>query len=288
VSSPLGTTAVRAQPLRFALILDGVPCGLLSSARGGTATADVIADAGKQGFVPKHLGPARYEPITISFGLSFAPVVFEWIVASWRGKRLRKSGVIQSLGLNQQVVSELAFESATIQRTDLPGLDAASKDHCAISITLAPRKTVRSKGTGQAKVPVSKTKAWLASNFRVEIDGLDCSRVAKVSALEMHGGSPVDFPSVDLALSPTHAETWLAWHEDFVVNGHNDASQERAGALVYLAPDAKTELGRLHLHNVGIFRIAPEPRQPDLPVPTAANRLFASLYCERMLLEVPA
>ena len=99
MSPPAGRRSVRASPQRFFLVLDGIPCGLLASPTGGNATAGVVGEGGPGGFVPKHLGPVRYEPITISFGLSLAPVVYEWIAAWWSGNQVRKSGVIQSLGL---------------------------------------------------------------------------------------------------------------------------------------------------------------------------------------------
>lgn len=289
MSPPAGRRSVRTSPQRFFLVLEGIPCGLLASATGGNASADVVGEGGPGGFVLKHLGPARYEPITISFGLSLAPVVYEWIAAWWSGNQVRKSGVIQSLGLDQKVVNQLEFEDASIALTDLPGLDASSKAMCALSLTLAPRRTARSKPAGQAKVVMSKAqKAWRASNFRLEIDGLDCSRVSKVSGLAVPGRAPTDFPSIDIALSTVGAESWLEWHESFVVQGQNDDSHERTGELVYLSPDGNSELGRVKLHNLGIFRIASESQQKDGAPAASANRLVASLYCERMGLEVAA
>jgi T4-like virus tail tube protein gp19 len=287
VSPPTGRRSVQTSPQRFFLVLDGVPCGLLASATGGNATADVVGEDGHAGFVPKHLGPVRYEPITISLGLSLSPVVYEWIAAWWSGSHVRKSGVIQSLGLDHKVVGQLEFEDASIVRTDLPALDGASKAQCTLSLTLAPRRTARSKPAGQAKVVVSKAqRAWRASNFRLEIDDLDCSRVSTVSSLAVPGKAPIDFPSIELALSPVGAASWLEWHESFVVQGQNDDSHERGGELVYLSPDGKGELGRVNLHSLGIYRIAPELQESDGAPTSAANRLVASLYCERMGLEV--
>jgi hypothetical protein len=289
VSPPTGRRSVQTSPQRFFLVLDGVPCGLLASATGGNATADVVGEDGTGGFVPKHLGRPRYEPITISFGLSLAAALYEWIAAWWGGSHVRKSGVIQSLGLDQKVVGQLEFEDASIVRTDLPALDGASKEQCTLSLTLAPRRTTRSKPVGQAKVVVSRAqKAWRASNFRLEIDDLDCSRVSKVSGLAVPGRAPIDFPSIELALSPVGVATWFEWHESFVVDGQNADGDERSGELVYLSPDGKSKLGRVRLHSLGIYRIAPELQQHDGAPASSANRLVASLYCERMDLEVPA
>jgi hypothetical protein len=285
VSPPAGRRSVRVSPPRFLLELDGVECGLLASSMGGDATADVVPEDGPPAFVPKRLGTVRYEPITISFGLGLAPVLYEWIAAWWSGKHVRKSGEIKTLGANQKVTRELAFDDASIMRADLPELDAASKDLGTISLTLAARRTAAAKGTGQAKVALAKPqKAWRTSNFRLEIDDLDCSRVSKIGGVAVPGRAPTDFPHLELALSAVSAESWFDWHEDFVVNGQNDEAHERSGELRFMAADGTSELGRVKLHNLGIYRIAPEP-QPDGA--SSPSRLRASLYCERMELEVP-
>lgn len=276
---------MRVSPLRFLLELDGVECGLLASAMGGDATADVVPEDGPPAFLPKHLGTVRYEPITMTFGLGLAPFLYEWIAAWWSGKHVRKSGGIKTLGANQKVVRALAFDDASIVRTELPELDAASKDLGTISLTLAPRKTAVSTGAGQAKVALVKAqKTWRTSNFRLEIDDLDCSRVSRIGAVAVPGRAPTDFPHLDLALSAVDAESWFDWHEDFVVNGQNDDAHERGGEITFLAADAKSELGRVRLHNLGIYRVAPEQWQADGA--SSPSRLRASLYCERMELEV--
>jgi hypothetical protein len=66
------------------------------------------------------------------------------------------------------------------------------------------------------------------------------------------------------------------------VAGKNDQQQEKEGALVFLAPDLKTEVARITLKSVGIFRLARE--RPD-PASTQPRRLVADLYVEQMTLE---
>ena len=57
------------------------------------------------------------------------------------------------------------------------------------------------------------------------------------------------------------------------------------GALVFLAPDLKAELGRVTLRNLGIFAL----RHPRASAGTeAVQMVIAELYCERMELRVGA
>jgi len=57
-----------------------------------------------------------------------------------------------------------------------------------------------------------------------------------------------------------------------------DQTAERNGALVFMAPDFRSELSRIELRNVGIARLADADD---------AARVVATLYCEQMQLKFP-
>jgi hypothetical protein len=65
--------------------------------------------------------------------------------------------------------------------------------------------------------------------------------------------------------------------------GKNDDQHEKAGAIVFLAPDEKAELGRVKLAGVGIYRLV-GPAASDGT--EQVGRIQAGLYCERMELAV--
>jgi hypothetical protein len=273
----------RALPRRWFLMLEGVPCGFLASFSGGGPTADPLPDAGSTGFVRKHLGPLRYEPITISFGLFMAPSLYAWIADAWNGKPERKKGSIVALGVGGKAVTALDFEDAFIVKTRLPGLDAAAKSAAAIGLTIQPRLTRPGKASAPAQAPAGKQKQWLASNYMLQIEGLDCSRVSKIEPLVVAGTSPVDFPAPSVTLAASTQKPWADWLEEFVVKGLNDDAHEKSGSIVYLAPNEKDQLGTVKLSNLGIFRLSPESaerRQETIP------RVVAELYCERIELEL--
>lgn len=287
----------------FALQLDGVSCGFLKAVDGGDISADVISEpAGPSGLVKKHIGQPKYEDFELQVGFELAKLFYDWIADSWNRKFARKNGAIVGTDLNFKAVSERRFESALITETTIPALDASSKEPAHLTVKLSPELTRTAKGGGSiGKVPAVKQKAFLPSNFRVEIDKLDCSKVSKVDAFTIKqtvsaGGvgerrdpqkraGNLEFPNLKITLAEVSAKTWDAWFDDFVVKGNNGDANEKSGALVFLAPDRKAELGRITLHNLGIFAL--RRNRPGAGT-DAIQRITAELYCERMEFHVGA
>lgn len=276
-------TRVRALPNRWFLVLEDVPCGFLSAFAGGGPTADVLAEGGSIDFLRKRLGPARYEPITVAFGLSMHTDLYAWMAAAWQGAGERRRGTIIAVSATGKPVSALDFEDALIVQTALPELDAASKSAGAITLTFAPARTKSRKPPSSLTAAVSKQKQWSVANFRLKIGELDCSKVSKIDALAIPATPPVDFPVLRLTLAASAQVKWAQWLEEFVVQGLNDQAHEKAGVLTYLAPNLAAELATVSLTNLGIFRLAAATELSD---GAGASRLVAELYCERMELQV--
>jgi phage tail-like protein len=276
----------------FAFTLDGVACGFVEALDGGDISADVVETAtGNSVFVAKHIGAPKYEDFVAQIGLSMAQPLYDWIEATLSANVVRKNGSFTTADANLNAKTEQQFSNAIVTEVGFPALDAAAKDAAHLTVKLAPELTRSAKASG--KLPpaaAAKAKAWTRANFRLELDGLDCSHVKRIDAFAVQLTSTgdavgdardllrepgrIDFPnlSVTIADGPT-AASWRAWFEDFVVNGNNTSAQEKSGAIVYLAPDLKTELGRVLLHGVGIFALRRNP-------------LTAGLYCQRMELVV--
>jgi len=295
-----GTRAFAAG--RFSFQLDGLDCGFVQAVSGGAVTADVVtAPAQASGFAEKHLGPVRYEEIALQLDLSCDARVYDWIAASLTRKFLRKDGSIVATDAAGKAVSEQAFTHGLVTEVTVPALDGASKEACYLTLKVAPETTQLKKGSGKVKpIAVKKKQQWLASNFKLEIDGLETKRVSRVDALTVkisaardaagelrrpaREPTSVEFPNLRVAFAQADAKTWSSWFDDFVVKGNNDSSKERGGKLTFLAADGKTRLGALAFFNLGIFRLAPEPRPAGAET---VARLVADLYCERMELTVP-
>ena len=285
----------------FQLVLDGVKTGFLKSMDGGAIVAEVVSEAvGTSYFSKKHLGRVSYSPFVVEFGLSMTKNVYEWINASWTGNAMSKDGAIILADHNLVAVGQREFSSALITEVGFPALDGAAKDAAYFTLKFAPEYTRTTKASGKAAGPAKvNQKLWLSSNFRLAIDGLDCTRVSRVDSFTVR--QPIvteqigevrdylkvpgrlEFPNLKIRLAEASADSWQAWFDDFVIKGNNDESKEKNGSISLLAPDLSEELMRIDLFNVGIFEIGSDKVEANAD--TVAT-VTAQLYCERMELRV--
>jgi hypothetical protein len=133
------------------------------------------------------------------------------------------------------------------------------------------------------------------SNFKLTIDGLDCTKVNKIEALVVKqklNESPIgenrdyqkepgalEFPNLVVTLSESSAATWYDWFEDFVIRGNSADAQEKNGKLEYLSANLQDVLFTVEFKHVGIFKL-----EPDNGAQASDNlaRLRAEMYVERM------
>jgi hypothetical protein len=282
----------------FLFNLQGVDCGFVKSVDGGGIRADVIEEPGKLGiFTKKHIGQPKYEDIQLTIGFGMARDIYDWIEASWKQNYARKDGTVVVTDATLQAKSEREFFHALIAEVTLPALDGSSKDAAFLTLKFSPEYTREAKVSGKLTSPKTPAqKQFVASNFRLELDGIDCSKVSKIDSFTVQQslvaddiGDPRDipkqpgrleFPNLRVTVAEAGAATWTAWFEDFVMKGNNDDAHEKSGAVVFMAPNRKDELGRVILHNVGIFALRHEAATEKV------SRVVAELYCEQMELQV--
>jgi len=280
----------------FQLVLDGVRLGFLRSVDGGLPIASVVSEKAESLIPKKHLGSISYSPLVLQCAAGLSSVLFDWINASWTGKAQRKDGSIVTADVNLTIVNQRDFVQALITETTIPALDGSSKDPAYLTVTLAPEYTRDSKPSGKVTGESVRQKLWVASNFRIAIDGLDCTRVMRVDRLTVRqaiveaGGlragrqpGPLDFPNLKVTFSQVGSETWFAWFEDFVVKGNNDQPKEKNGSIALLSPDLKDEMLRIDLFGLGIFALGPENTDAGSDKVSAVT---AQMYCERMELHL--
>jgi len=282
----------------FFLNIAGVKSGFLKSVEGGGISAEVITEpAGPTYFIKKHIGQPKYEDITLQIGMSMTKNVYDWIAASWAMNYQRKNGAIIACDYKLDAQSQREFFNALITETTIPACDGANKEPAYITVKLAPEYTRNSKASGKAAAELGKSeqKLWLPQNFRLEIDGIDCTKVNKIDAFTVKQisatGKPGDgrdylkepgkleFPNLKIQFPEITSATWQAWHEDFVVKGNNDESKEKKGRIVFLSPNRAQELLEIKLHNVGIVKLDSGKSEANAD---QVRRMVAELYCERM------
>ena len=281
----------------FQLVLDGVACGFLKSIDGGGAVAEVVSEPGGPAyFAKKHLGPLSYSPLVMEFGLAMTSDLYQWINSSWSGSYSRKSGAVVAADMQFVAVAQREFFNALISEVTIPPLDGSSKEPAYLTLKCAPEYTRAGKASGGV-APVAKAdqKAWLPSNFRVTIDGLDCKKVSAVESFTVKQSvarddigdardylkvsGRLEFPNLTITLAESSAKSWYDWFDDFVIKGNCDDSREKSGSISVLASNLTDELMRIDLFNVGIFSLASDKRETSAE--TVAT-VTAQLYCERM------
>jgi hypothetical protein len=274
------------------LYIDGAVCGGLRAVEGGAAFADVIEEPSVRGLVKKHVSKPRWEDLELQVDLSLSDRVYNWIAASWKGEVKPRDLAVTTVDAERNAVRRREFYRAFITGTTVPALDGASKDAGYLTLKLAFESARTLPGGGTVPPPPQPVrKQWVLENFRLELPGLDCTKVSKIDSFtvkqtvttakgDMPGLGLLSFPNLTVTLLEQGGETWQSWFDNFVLEGNNADGQEKTGKLTVLSPDLTKALARFDLFNVGIFRLAPEPqRAGGYPLPP---RLVAGLYCERM------
>jgi phage tail-like protein len=285
----------------FFFQIDGVKCGFIKSVDGGAITAEVINEpSGPSYFVKKHIGTPKYEDFTLQIGFSMSKAVYDWIAASWAMNYQRKNGAIIACDYKLDAKSQREFFNALVTETGIPACDGASKEPAYLTLKFAPEYTRYTKASGKAAGEYGKNeqKLWLPQNFRLTIDGLDTTKVAKVDAFTVKQTAITDdigdardylkepgkleFANLKISISEVMAQTWYDWHENFVIKGNNDENQEKNGVLEFLSPNRQDVLLTIKLFNLGIFKITTAKSEANQD---QIKRVDAELYCERKELQ---
>ena len=264
---------------------------LLRAGHGGRVFADVVRDPDADpAIVEKRLGARHLADFVVEVAGLTSAGLLDWVATSWTAAPTSRDGALLACAFDGTVVLEQSFDDALVVETVVPPLDAASKSQAAIVVRfLAQASATTQNPGGKMAIPLVKNafKLWLASNFSLAIDGLDCTKVSRIDGFTVRrsittgqppGDEPIDFPDLRIHLSAISAASWLAWHQSFVVDGDDAAGNERNGTINLLAPDLQTQLARIELGGLGIHRLQLET---DVASGQVA-RYVADLYCESM------
>jgi hypothetical protein len=274
------------------LELDGKDAGPLRSVEGGEPFGEVVqAAVGAGNVIRKRIAALRYADISIECGLIPSGPVANLISATLGRSFHRHSGAVVEHDDNYRETSRLAFEDATIHEVEFPALHASQQEPAYLTIRLAPDRTERQTGSGaqQPKDPDmirgARTKPPRRCDFRLQIDGLDATRVSAVSPLvvrqviaeRMPGEQRVyDTPALeipDLVVTLAEAADWYAWRDAFLVGA---TGPERTGKLEYLSPDRKDALAWIEFSGLGIHSLVRERSEEGAQ---GIRQVRASMYC---------
>jgi hypothetical protein len=289
---------------RFVVELDGSAAGFVDSVEGGDVFSDVVVErVDTDGIAHKHLAGVRYDDLALVVGANMSQSFFEWIASTLNRKFARKDGAVSFQDYTGGEKERLVWQAGLLSEIGFPALDAGSKESAHLTVKVRPELTQHKKGSGltsQISLSSKQQKKWLASNFRLTVDGIDCTTVRTVEALtiaqtaignpigeerELETQPTVEIPNVVVTLNESRASDFLTWHEDFVVKGNNDQAHEKEGKLEFLSANLKDVLFTLSLHGLGIFRIG---RLKQTSGAAAVATVEAQMYCESISFSYPA
>jgi hypothetical protein len=263
---------------------------------------DVVSnDLGPDNVQKKHLANIKWTPGKATIGIGMGKGMYDWIKAAFDKGYVTKNGSLTSADFNYKAQSRLDFMQALVTSVTVPKLDGSSKDAAYFDVEFEAEQIRWSKGGGEdirGKIgPVQK--AWLCSNFRVEIGGLPCNRVASVDAFTWKCSvvsdqigifreptkhpAKVTVPEIKLSISHADHEPWAAAAKKWFVDGYHLESDEMTGRIVFLDPNMKDELGEIELMNVGFKKFSDEDLEANSE---KIKRFNVELYVEKMIFKI--
>lgn len=290
---------------RFALDVGGYNVGFLKKFSGMAMEADIVAnDLGPENVQKKHVSNIKWTAGKATVGIGMGKGMYEWIKQSFDKSYSMKNGWVTSGDFNYKAQTRLDFEDALITEVTVPKLDGSSKDAAYFDVTFEPERVRWAKGGGEdIRANVGpKQKAWLCSNFRVEIgDGkvLPCSRIASVDSFTWKCAIAADqigihreptkhpakvtVPDLKLSISMADHQPWADRAKQWFVDGLHEEEHETTGRIVFLGPDMKKELGEINLERVGFKKFSKDDLEANSE---KIARFSVELYVEKMVFKI--
>jgi len=283
---------------RFVLDIDGWRVGFLKKFSGLAMEADIVAhDMGPQNIQKKNVANIKWTPMKATVGIGMGKGMYDWIKASFDMGYLTKNATFTAGDFNYKAMSQITALNGLITGVTVPKLDGSSKDAAYFDIEAEFEQCRWAKGGGEdIRGDVgAKQKAWLCSNFRVEIGGLPCDRIASVDSFTWKCSVAADqigifreptkhpakviVPDLKLAVSYADHDAWSQAAKKWFIDGHHLEGDEMNGRIVFLDPNMKDELGEVTLHNVGFKKFSDEDNEANSE---KIKRFNVELYVEKM------
>jgi hypothetical protein len=287
---------------RFALDINGDNAGYLKKFSGLAMEADIVSnDLGPDNVQKKHVSNIKWTPGKATVGIGMGKELYEWIKAAFDKGYVTKSGALTAADFNYKAMSVQTFQNALITSLTSPKLDGSSKDAAYFDVEFEAEQVRWTKGGGEdirGKVG-PKQKAWLCSNFRVEMGGLPCSRIASVDSFTWKCAvasdqigifreptkhpAKVTVPDVKLSISMADYQAWADSAKKWFIDGQHLEENEMQGRIVFLNPNMKDEIGEIELQNCGFKKFSKDDMEANSE---KIARFNVELYVEKMVFKL--
>lgn len=196
------------------------------------------------------------------------------------------TGAVMYFDANGKIVRRHEFRDARLTEITLGTLDAASKDALRYTMTLAPAKTtvlMDKQIESKAQPPAPTTRRILASQFRVDIDGVASSRVATVAGISLKrsdapsgqlrtASRTIDVANVSLEVSIADRDGFAEWHRSTVIEGR---AQPKSMRVELLDSSLRNILVALEAPSTGIIAL-----RDNAPTTGQTERFEAELFVD--------
>jgi len=296
---PSATPGQRSyQAGKFGLELDGQFAGWINSAQGGQAVSDEVTGTKRPGGVQtKQVGGLKFQDMLVTCRTGMSGSYYNWIKNSLGGQILRKNGAVVTCDYNFHPVSRMEWFNAAITEIGFPACDAGSKDPAKMTVKFAPEQVRFAAGSPAVNYEVNTKQPtpqkWSLGGFRLAIDGIDCSGVNKIEAINVNthyaasqakapgqatGRPQEQISGIVVTLPEAYSEGFRKWFQASVVQG-NTGMGEKTGKLEYLAANLNAPLFGLTFQRLMIVKLTQLPVSPGA---AAIRQVQAEMYCESL------
>ena len=153
-------------------------------------------------------------------------------LASWMAAGGTWDGYYAGHDTNLKEVSRTSFTQATLASLHFPALDMSTKEPASLKLLFrAPGKTSAGTGAAPAKSKPA-AQAWSSSTFSLTIDRVGTIDASRIDPIVIK--SPGGFDTLRIWFDERYVAPLRAWFEDFVLMGHNSASQHSTACITYM------------------------------------------------------
>jgi phage tail-like protein len=261
---------------RFQVTCDGKFPGMVKKCSGGDASGEVAENKmGAHNLIKKHVTTIKYDDLTLEMGMGMSKWVWDWINASLNNNYQKKNWEYALADANGDIQMTKTLMDCLIKEFSLPKMEAKSKEPGYVTLKIQPQTTrIAAGGGGKVKGDMGKNiqKMWHCSNFRLDIPGMDCTKIMSIDALTWKQaislnevGTEREYetvannmtqPDLKITMTAPTSKPWFDWYKKSVLEGHADETSELSGTLTFLHSNLKDELGHLEFSNIGIKKFS--------------------------------
>lgn len=160
---------------RYAVELDGRPCGWLTDLAGAASGGELGSPAG------------RYEELTLRCWPAMPRGFYEWVMRSFAAQPQGCDGLLVLADDNDRELSRLRWMDGVVTEFATTAIDAAALDTAKVALKVSPQRSQRGEVLGPElpAAAVDTRRPQPASMPGLQIDGLEevCSHIKRVEGL---------------------------------------------------------------------------------------------------------